>query len=307
MTKLITGDYIYLGVPHYTSNVGDILLWETTLNVLHNIKHRCLYESSIRSYEKPVLSTNTIIVIHPGGNFGDIWREHQEFRHRVLTDFPYNPIVQLPQSVWFDSNNYLMQDIELFKKHKAPVTICLRERQSYNIISQHYPFVKAVLLPDFALSFDIDKYCRRHIIKRTQGNGALLLLRKDVEFKKQSNIDQLKKINVVSSDWPCMEKPILIETIVKKILYASRRLGKRFQNRLTAFCYKSILRHIYIRYGIKFIDKYQTLYSTRLHAAIIATLLGKEVHLFDNSYGKCRSVYETWMKELPNIRFDVSK
>lgn len=296
LSNIITGDYIYIAVPHYTSNVGDVLLWKSTSDILKKIKHRCLYECSIRTYEKPQISDKIIIVIQPGGNFGDIWKDQQEFRHRILTDFPNNPIVQLPNSVWFNDKGFMEQDIERFRNHKAPITICLRERQSYNIICQHYPFVKASLLPDMALSFDIDKF-----IKRKKGNDTLLLQRNDVELKNTTQLTQLKKNNVFYSDWPCMDKPIIAEYFCKKILYTSRRLGKKIQNKLTSFCYKKTMRPLYIRNGIKFINQYQTIYSTRLHAAIIATILGKEVHLLDNSYGKCFSVYDTWMKELPNI------
>ena len=301
LSQIITGDYIYIAVPHYSSNVGDVLLWKSTSDFLQKIKHKCLYECSIRTYEKPQISDNIIIVIHPGGNFGDIWRDQQEFRHRILTDFPNNPIVQLPNSVWFNDKGFMEQDIERFRNHKAPITICLRERQSYNIICQHYPFVKAILLPDMALSFEIEKYCRRHFIKRGKGVGTLLLQRNDVELKNTPLLTQLKNNNIFYSDWPCMDKPIIAEFIVKKVLYTSRRLGKPFQNRLTAFCYKRIMRPLYIRNGIKYINQYHTIYSTRLHAAIIASLLGKEVHLLDNSYGKCFSVYDTWMNDIPNV------
>ena len=301
LSKIITDDYIYVGVPHYNSNVGDIILWESTLKILNKIKHKCLYECSIRNYVKPQIKKSTIIVMQPGGNFGDIWKDQQDFRHRILNDFPYNPIVQLPNSVWFNDLKYLEDDISIFKKHKGNITVCLRERQSYDIVCCYYPFVNAILLPDLALSFDINNYCRKHFIKRQKGSGTLLLIRNDVEMKNNPQIEKKKLENVMICDWPCMEKPILMETIIKKILYTSRRLGKGFQNRLTSLCYKRILRHLYIRIGIMFIDRFQTIYSTRLHVAIIATLLGKEVHLYDNSYGKCFSAYDTWMSELPNI------
>ena len=305
LSEIVTNDYVLIDVPHYNSNVGDALLWQTTKKIISNINHKCLYECSIRTFTPLIMrqkvKDDTIILFHPGGNFGDIWKEHQMFRHQVLSLFPNNPVVQLPQSVWFDDKDFMREDIELFRNHRGPVTICLRERQSYNIIRDNYPFVNALLLPDMALSFDIDKYCRRHLIKRHKGDGVLLFARKDLERKETPLLTQLKDRNCFCSDWPCMEKPLFMETLVKKILYTSRRLGKRTQNRMTAFCYSRILRPLYIRRGIKFIDKYKTVYSTRLHAAIIATLLGKDVHLLDNSYGKCFSVYDTWMKELPNI------
>lgn len=307
LSDLITSDYILLDVPHYNSNVGDALLWQTTKDLLKNIGFKCLYECSIRTYSTlQSIPNDTTILLHPDGNFGDIWKEHQEFRHTILKDFPYNPIVQLPQSAWFNDVEYMQEDIELFRSHKGSITICLREQQSYNIIKSNYPFVKTVLLPDFALTFDITLYCKRHLIRHREGNGTLYFVRKDVEFKDSPKITQPVSDYSNYRDWPCMEKPLKIETIVKKILYTSRRFGKRFQNRLTQFCYSRMLRTIYIRHGIKFISEYQTIYTTRLHAAIIAALLDKDVHMFDNSYGKCHSLYDTWLKEMPNITKETS-
>ena len=299
LSEIVTDDYILVDVPHYTSNVGDALLWKTTSDILSHIGHHCLYECSIRTYVKPNIKKNTLILIHPGGNFGDIWIEHQKFRHLLLKDFPDNPIVQLPQSVWFNDPEYLKTDIEIFRQHKCGITICLRDRQSYDMVCKHYPFAKAVLLPDMALSFDIDRFRKPH---RAKLGGGFLLLRDDHERKDTyETIENHLHRDIEYGDWPCMQKPLLIEVIVKKILYTSRRLGKPIQNRIISFCYKKILRPRYIMSGIQFLDQYQTIYSTRLHAAIIAQMLGKEVHLLDNSYGKCHSVYDTWMKELPNI------
>mgnify|MGYP002626293742 CR=1 FL=1 len=118
LSEIVTDDYILVDVPHYNSNVGDALLWKTTSDILSHIGHHCLYECSIRTYVKPNIKKNTLILIHPGGNFGDIWIEHQKFRHLLLKDFPDNPIVQLPQSVWFNDPEFLKTDIE---KKKTPL------------------------------------------------------------------------------------------------------------------------------------------------------------------------------------------
>ena len=43
------------------------------------------------------------IFIHGGGNFGDLWAAHQEFRERVLERFPDRQIIQFPQSIHYNS------------------------------------------------------------------------------------------------------------------------------------------------------------------------------------------------------------
>jgi exopolysaccharide biosynthesis predicted pyruvyltransferase EpsI len=43
----------------------------------------------------------TILLIHGGGNFGDLWPHHHDLRIRILEKFSHKPIIQLPQSIYF--------------------------------------------------------------------------------------------------------------------------------------------------------------------------------------------------------------
>ena len=51
------------------------------------------------------------------------------------------------------------------------------------------------------------------------------------------------------------------------------------------------------------IKKYDRVNTDRLHVAIAATLLGKQVSLYPNSYYKNKAVYEYTLKKFPNINF----
>ena len=53
-----------------------------------------------------------------------------------------------------------------------------------------------------------------------------------------------------------------------------------------------------IQYGASFINRYDVIYATRLHAAVLGLLLGKEVHIIDNSYGKISAFFSTWQDKL---------
>jgi pyruvyl transferase EpsO len=54
-------------------------------------------------------------------------------------------------------------------------------------------------------------------------------------------------------------------------------------------------------YAIDFMSQYDEVYSTRLHGGILAMLLGKKVHMIDNTYGKISSLYNTWLTKKANI------
>ncbi|WP_302323746.1 polysaccharide pyruvyl transferase family protein [Bacteroides congonensis] len=50
-------------------------------------------------------------------------------------------------------------------------------------------------------------------------------------------------------------------------------------------------------------SNYDKVYTTRLHVAILSILLGKTFVFFDNSYGKNKFFYETWLKDIDDANF----
>jgi len=54
---------------------------------------------------------------------------------------------------------------------------------------------------------------------------------------------------------------------------------------------------------IDVLQKYEQINTDRLHIAIGATLLGKQVRLFPNSYYKNRAVFDYSLKEFSNVSF----
>ncbi|MBR3783405.1 MAG: polysaccharide pyruvyl transferase family protein [Bacteroidales bacterium] len=298
LQKLITNDYVLLDLPYY-SNVGDVLIWEATLQLLKKVKHCCLYSCSVDTYRKPHIGQEVILLFSGGGNFGDLWEKHQPFRHRVMEDFPNNPIVQLPQSVWFEDEENLKKDIQYYKNHGANVTICTRDQQSYDIIQRNYSNVQPLLLPDLVLALDIDTVLRRNRLTKLMGEGTLYFKRDDKEFA-GNNLDiHYDK----EGDWPCMNYDIKWVRKYNDLMLRLERMNipKRIQLKITDLYYRYIIKDAYLRNGIRFLMPYREVYATRLHAAILAWLLGKKVYMIDNTYHKCSGVYDLWMKDLENI------
>lgn len=297
----IKSDYVLLDLPYY-NNVGDVLIWQSALDMLKRIKHKCLYFCSIETYVKPNLSENVLIIFMGGGNFGDLWERHQQFRYKVMRDFPNNPILQLPQSVWFESEKKLKYDIDFFANHKGRVTICLRDKQSFGIISSHYHTVDPVLLPDMALSFDVESFCRKHRIKQNDGNGNLLVKRGDKESVDLSSF----KLPYFSKegDWPSMESTLPELKKLNCILscVSKCRFLTRYKNKIVDYYWKRFAKDAIIKSGVSLLIPYKTVYATRLHAAILALLLRKEVFIIDNSYGKIKGVYDYCMSDLKNVK-----
>lgn len=306
LRRIVTNDYILLDLP-YQTNVGDVLLWQAFEDMKPLLEHRCLYQCSEFTYKKPQIGEDVVIVFMGGGNFGDLWEHHQTFRHRVMKEFPNNPIVQLQQSVWFQDKEKLAIDIEKFTEHKGKVSICLRDKQSYDIIVNNYPTVDAYLLPDLALALDINEYCRKHRIEIMRGRGALLAQRRDKEAVDATKYNLPE--GVVINDWPCMVTKLPKEVFWQKWLRRTEKYLhiKALTRRLTDLVYLKILKEEYVRSGIQFISQYEVIYATRLHVAILAGLLGKETYIIDNSYKKISGVYGMWMQDLKNVKLLAQK
>ena len=66
--------------------------------------------------------------------------------------------------------------------------------------------------------------------------------------------------------------------------------------------FRFILMPYFIKLGLRFVSSYKYVYTTRLHVAISCVLLGKPFMLLDNSYGKNRSFYDTWLADIDDVK-----
>jgi len=301
LAQLICRDYILLDLPYF-GNVGDTLIWQSALDILAELPHKCLYSAAITTYKKPKIKPDTIIVFMGGGNFGDIWERHQIFRHRVMADFPHNPIVQLPQSVWFNSADKLAADVECFARHEGPVAICCRERQSFDLIAANYKGpVRPLLLPDMVLGLNVGALASKLGVALCDGSGNLFVKRTDCEASVTADVIQ-KQVpdDAYVGDWPSMCGAC---APFNRYWAINARLArfKKFYN-YEDLAYKRFLKNVFLKSGMEFIAGYRTCFTTRLHCGILAALMGKEVVMFDNSYKKISGVYDEWMTDMGNVR-----
>lgn len=56
-----------------------------------------------------------------------------------------------------------------------------------------------------------------------------------------------------------------------------------------------------VKLGFDFVNRYDIVYSSRLHAGIVGFLLGKQTFLLDNANHKIINLYETWLNDAGNI------
>lgn len=292
LLHLIDNDYIFYGLPYY-SNIGDVLIWEGTRQLLSKCNYNCLdsYASSSRIRKK--VSKETVIIIAGGGFWGDVWRNSFEYVLSNIENKYDNRIIFLPNSIFYKDKSLLERDVNFLNKFKD-LYICCRDSFSYNYAKSFFSN-KVLLVPDMA--FYIDPISLVNFRQPCTGK-TLMLQRNDCEVN-DSII--LRGANV--HDWPTMEYLSFSMFIYKSLfrvyffLTSFPFFDTFFFRRLVNFIGFRFFRKYMLRVGVGFITKYNTIVTTRLHPMILAFLLNKKVFFIDNSYGKISHLYDTWLQD----------
>lgn len=288
LAPLITGDYVLLDLPYY-ANTGDTLIWEGELSFLGGLPLRMVGYGSSITWRFPELDRNTIILLQGGGGFGDLWRGSQEFRIRVAEAYPENPIIIFPQTVHYDDAALMAADAARMARH-PDLTICARDRKSQGTLNQHFSN-NILLVPDMAFCIPPERLEYKGIKK----DRALMIRRTDKELAPD---ECPVPANADVRDWPALERTTFTTWIIYKLSGAVVHVP--FLKRIFAAAADRIarnrLRNRNIDMGIDLLGPYDEIYTTRLHGAILAIMMGKnKIHIIDNSYGKNGSFYDTWL------------
>lgn len=296
-------DYVFLDIPYYT-NIGDTLIYKGTEDFLATLPGRCIYKTAIENYAKLSISEDVVILFQGGGNFGDIWRRHTDFVLRVLEDFPNNRAIILSQTIYYENSDVMEADARLMGNHPN-LTICARDRVSYDLALKYFGANDVLMLPDMAFCIDPSFLEKYHMPAKEK---ALFFKRKDQEFadydfdkhlEAQGQLDEL--------EWPSMEQDLVISKILshlKRINSLAIKVGfGPVSRRLLDWYAQTIYMPCLLKIGIRFISQYRQVYSTRLHGAILSILLNRPLVFFDNSYGKNSRFFDAWLTGFENVHF----
>lgn len=296
LSPLIDHDYVYWDLPYHI-NIGDTLIWQGTLDFLSDKPYKMLDFGSFLTSSLGLLSQDTIILLHGGGNFGDIYFAHQNFRKNVIEKYPNNKIIILPQTIYYGSKVAEEQDFKFLSQHKN-LYLCVRDQGSYDLAVNHLKKEKVLLLPDMAFCIKDQTLTK----SKTTGN-KLLMNRIDVEatFVNQKYIEHID----LQSDWPTFEKTPIHYNFLRILLFINKKIFEGKRQTFIVKCANSYainyMRKKLINTGIDFINDFDVVYTTRLHGCILSLLLDKKIVLLDNSYGKNKAYYNAWLKESSNI------
>jgi exopolysaccharide biosynthesis predicted pyruvyltransferase EpsI len=288
LTPLVPGKKCaLLDFPHHP-NVGDSAIWVGEQIFLSKLGVKPVYVCAAGNSDwnamDRAIGPDEIILIHGGGNFGDVWPVHQQLREEVLDRFPDHPVLQLPQTVHFSDPNEAGRTAAKIRRH-GNFTLAVRDRKSLAFARERFE-CNVVLCPDMA-------FCIGSIgAAASSDQRILLLLRSDKEKKDHSSADAiLQSPDLLCTDW-------LTESRRETRLRAGGRLFAdmlrgRAGPTLRGGFYTALARER-LRRGLRQLASFRYIVSDRLHVHILSTLLGRHHALLDNNYGKLSSFTAAW-------------
>ncbi len=293
LDPLVPGDrpVALLDFPQ-TPNVGDSVIWLGVMTYLKRRGIRPCYQCSNRTYSPATLARrigNGTILLSGGGNFGDLYLPHQELREAVVRGFPRNPIVQLPQTIHFETTAALAAARAVFDAHPE-VTLLARDDGSLDVARASFR-ARSILCPDagFALGALPRPAAPAHrVVWLARGDKeAPALPREEVPP------------GVARMDWLQDDTTPLLTLSLRLAQLLRHRPATRapLQGTLSA-TYEAVARQR-VRRGARLLGGGRVVVTNRLHGHILSMLLGIRHVVLDNSYGKVSAFYRTWTHDSP--------
>lgn len=296
-------DVVFIDYPAY-HNVGDLLIFQGTLQFFKensiNIKaYRSAQNYHIDDLLK-FITPHTTIICQGGGNFGDIYHAHQHVRELVVSQFPGNRIIVLPQTAHYSNEHRLNESQALFEKH-PDLYLFARDEKTFDLFKK---FTKnAFLSPDMAHAL------YRQVKKNSQTNGrTLYFLRIDCEVNESQNSLKIPD-GVTTEDWEDFVtlRDRMFRKLIGYMLKLSIRFKSGFLKDITAYFWRKHCSSLVSRSFLYF-SSFDKIITSRMHGHILACLVDVPNIVIDNSYGKNSGYYKQWTSRVASASlFDDKK
>jgi len=282
-------------------NAGDAAIWWGTRKLLAELGVEVRYACDPWSYD-PVELRRALpegpVLLLGGGNFGDVYPPEESLRNRILEDFCSRRIIQLPQSIWFRSQEGIDRMAKLLAA-QSDFMLLLRDRESLEFARTRFPETHAALCPDASLALDLTMASANPEVP------VLALWRNDSEL--------CGPLPAVPSDWIVrdwtLKNGILPAEEASQIAGAVRFFKEWVGNppaigspcppeRRLAWSQQSsrwdeLAEERTLR-GCRILTSGRMIVTNRLHAHLLCAMMGKPHVVCDTSNGKVFAYRDTW-------------
>ncbi|HUF08852.1 MAG TPA: polysaccharide pyruvyl transferase family protein [Rhodothermales bacterium] len=276
---------VYVDYPHYL-NVGDWLIYLGALSLLSILNVRIKARVSAKNYQRLLaidIPRSWAIILQGGGNFGDLYPVHQEVRRAVISRFPDNDVILMPQSVHFEEPQAWIDSSAIFSEHRH-LCVYVRDRESSDILNRVLDPDRVRLAPDMAMML-----VGQWPWKSVSGSRTLVFRRRDQE----SLHPEVRLTDATGFDWEDLFSGLDIQ--IHRRLVGLARLEKSWGCDLGAVRIWELLMRRGLHRAHRQFEPFDTIDADRLHGVLFGLLLGKKVIAHDNSYSKISRYANCWL------------
>lgn len=227
-----------------------------------------------------VIPYSCCVFVHGGGFLGDLWINEEKRFRRILRAFKNHRVIVLPQTVSFDiaskeGRKRLLESQKIYSSHPN-VTICVREKMSFEFMQNYFPKVDVVLAPDMVLSLEV-----HHREEQGDRKGTFFCMRSDKE-KILSNEDQC-----------VIERAVENRNILAPITWSDTVIYEDVEPAMREQKVAEILDEF---------SRVKLVVTDRLHGMVFAVLAGTPCIALGNCSGKVEAVYK-WIEPFEYVRY----
>jgi len=172
----------------------------------------------------------------------------------------------------------------LIERH-PDVVLSWRDQQSVDLASELFPSARSMLTPDVAFAM------RPLSVARTAANPLTFIARDDCEG---SELRRRCGAQTPSPDWTVRSRS---DAVLRQLLWLTTRADIRAGSKLDERTRRVLINRacrLTVLAAARQVSDALVVVSDRLHAHVLATLLGVPHVLVDGGYGKITSYVDTW-------------
>lgn len=271
--------------PNY-SNVGDSAIWLGEIAYLDKFARAQIVYTGTFNQSLPAIDEDVVILIQGGGNFGDLYPHHQNYREQIIQRYARNRVVQLPQSIHFMKSDNMESCRRILSSHPN-FHLVVRDKESLELASKLHDGPNH-LCPDMALCLGS--------LPRTRGpvHAVVGLLRTDKEKVVAEACRPADPGHFFATDW--LDEPA---TALKSASGRFQRMRVKYprwtgwMERFRPPLFNALARER-VRRGSNVLCSGEVVITDRLHGHIMCCLLGIPHVVMDNSYRKIGNFRDAW-------------
>jgi exopolysaccharide biosynthesis predicted pyruvyltransferase EpsI len=189
---------------------------------------------------------------------------------------------------------------EVLKQLKGNSYIFCREKRSYDFVRSQVTGAKVFQSEDLAFSCRFDETEKKMAIRTARDLASYFVnFRINMRLRKRLKVDRQRAA--------VMQPPDALNAFRTDVEKTDIRLPEGNIDISNAFGDNSMcpLVSLHTTYRmLHFLRQFRTIRTNRLHVSIMSAMLGLEVDLYDNNYGKNRDVFDHSMRiQYPNVRW----